>query len=201
MILLIKPRSQRLLVQHNWTVLLEHEEQVWVSLQEVGVQLLGGLDGLTHPTRQHQLLDLCGSKSRHGCITVRRGRTPVTAERLTLSVFDGGQLLVHGLVCGFGKSFSCGTITVMHQVGGDHPDGTGNTSVTTVRSRAAARVQAGALSARRSTITSNPAARRPGELQLPVGGLPDDAPWMKPPPSTHRRPIPHQMEIKSIQDE
>lgn len=40
-------------------VLLEHEEKVWVPLQEVGVQLLGGLDGLAHSTRQHQLLDLC----------------------------------------------------------------------------------------------------------------------------------------------
>lgn len=82
MFLLIKPRSQRLLVHasHNWTVLLEHEEQVWVSLQEVGVQLLGGLDGLTHPPRQHQLLDLCRSKSRHGCITVRRGRMAVAVE-------------------------------------------------------------------------------------------------------------------------
>lgn len=44
-------------------------------------------------------------------------------QPLTLSVLDGGQLLVHGLVCGFGKSFSCGTITVVHQVGGHHPDG------------------------------------------------------------------------------
>lgn len=34
---------------------------------------------------------------------------------------------MHGLVCGFGKSFGCGTITVMHQVGGDHPGGTGST--------------------------------------------------------------------------
>lgn len=38
--------------------LLEHEEKVWVPLQEVGVQLLGGLNGFTHSTRQHQLLDL-----------------------------------------------------------------------------------------------------------------------------------------------
>lgn len=43
---------------------------------------------------------------------------------LTLSVFDGGQLLVHGLVCGFGEGFSCGTIAVMHQVRGHHPDET-----------------------------------------------------------------------------
>lgn len=28
---------------------LEHEEQVWVPLQEAGVELLGGLDGLAHP--------------------------------------------------------------------------------------------------------------------------------------------------------
>lgn len=40
-------------------VLLEHEEKVWVPLQEVGVELLGGLDGLAHSTWQHQLLDLC----------------------------------------------------------------------------------------------------------------------------------------------
>lgn len=45
---------------------------------------------------------------------------------LTLSVFDGGQLLVHGLVCGFGKRFGGGAITVMHQVGGDHPGRTGD---------------------------------------------------------------------------
>lgn len=31
-------------------VLLEHEEKVWVPLQEVGVELLGGLDGLAHST-------------------------------------------------------------------------------------------------------------------------------------------------------
>lgn len=29
---------------------------------------------------------------------------------------------MHGLVCGFGKGFSCGTIAVMDQVGGHHPD-------------------------------------------------------------------------------
>lgn len=40
-------------------VSLEHEEQVRVPLQEVGVELLGGLDGLAHSARQHQLLDLC----------------------------------------------------------------------------------------------------------------------------------------------
>lgn len=31
-------------------LLLEHEEKVWVPLQEVGVKLLGGLDGLAHST-------------------------------------------------------------------------------------------------------------------------------------------------------
>lgn len=43
-------------------------------------------------------------------------------EALTLSVFDGGQLLVHGLVSGFGKGFSGGTVAVVHQVGSHHPD-------------------------------------------------------------------------------
>lgn len=46
------------------------------------------------------------------------------AGGLTLPVFDGGQLLVHGLVCGLGEGFSCGTIAVMHQVRGHHPDET-----------------------------------------------------------------------------
>lgn len=32
---------------------------------------------------------------------------------------------MHGLVCGFGKGFGCGTIAVMDQVGGHHPDQTG----------------------------------------------------------------------------
>lgn len=41
--------------------LLEHEEEVGVPLQEAGVELLGGLDGLAHSTWQHQLLDLCSS--------------------------------------------------------------------------------------------------------------------------------------------
>lgn len=44
-------------------VLLQHEEQVGVPLQQGGVELLGGLDGLAHPPRQHQLLDLCPATS------------------------------------------------------------------------------------------------------------------------------------------
>ena len=40
--------------------------------------------------------------------------------QLTLPVFDGGQLLVHSLVSGFGEGFSCGTIAVMDQVGRHH---------------------------------------------------------------------------------
>lgn len=55
------PGDARFVASLNPTVLvlLEHEEEVWVPLQEVGVELLGGLDGLAHSPRQHQLLDLC----------------------------------------------------------------------------------------------------------------------------------------------
>lgn len=42
-------------------------------------------------------------------------------EQLTLSVLDGGQLLLHGLVRGFGEGFGGGTVAVVHQVGGHHP--------------------------------------------------------------------------------
>lgn len=43
------------------------------------------------------------------------------AEQLTLSVLDGGQLLLHGLVRGFGEGFGGGAVAVVHQVGGHHP--------------------------------------------------------------------------------
>lgn len=42
-------------------------------------------------------------------------------EQLTLSALDGGQLLLHGLVRGFGEGFGGGTVTVVHQVGSHHP--------------------------------------------------------------------------------
>ena len=41
---------------------------------------------------------------------------------LTLSVFDGGQLLVHGLVSRLGEGLGCGAVAVVHQVRGHHPD-------------------------------------------------------------------------------
>lgn len=55
----LKPFGKQIISTATVLVLLEHEEEVWVPLQEVGVELLGGLDGLAHSTRQHQLLDLC----------------------------------------------------------------------------------------------------------------------------------------------
>lgn len=48
-------------------------------------------------------------------------------EALTLSVFDGGQLLVHGLVSGFGEGLGGGTVAVVHQVGSHHPNQKNNT--------------------------------------------------------------------------
>lgn len=85
---------------------------------------------------------------------------------------------MHGLVCGFGKRFSCGTITVMHQVGGNHPAGTGSTDATTSTY----------VCAKETAILES------SNVLVQAASLPSTQ------LHTEAQP-PHQMEIKSIQDE
>lgn len=41
-------------------------------------------------------------------------------EPLTLSVFDGGLVLLYLGLCSSGEGCCCGTVAMMHQVAGDH---------------------------------------------------------------------------------
>lgn len=74
---------------------LEHEKQVGAVLQQPRVEALGCLNGFTHPAFQHQLLDF-------------------------LSVLYGCLLFLNRGFSHSGKSCSCGTIPMMHQVRRDH---------------------------------------------------------------------------------
>lgn len=77
-------------------------------------ELLSRLRCSFYSTRGHSNVVEVG-KRRGNQVQVENG------EQLTLSVLDGGQLLLHGLVRGFGEGFGGGTVAVVHQVGGHHP--------------------------------------------------------------------------------
>lgn len=43
-------------------------------------------------------------------------------QRLTLSVFDRGLVLLYLGLCSSGEGCCCGTVAMMHQVAGDHAE-------------------------------------------------------------------------------